>query len=227
MADDSPKETNAPERFLRARHRRLMSDLAAAEAEYRKDARFNGRLGAALALKAVLEYVVAPDQESGPQQQMRAMELVSPLTALASALASLDHGRVEPMVEPAQFGNAPPLGFLNRLNRAQAAAAMHALMLAGDTREVAARYVARKIQGRPYALVTSGDLWRAVARWRDELRSPSADLEAIDVQKFRSFLPHAEDIKRDLPPRALRSYADRILDDQVFAGPPVPSKAGA
>lgn len=219
--------TAAPRRFLRARHDRLIAALAKAETEYRKDARYNGRLGVMLALKAVLEYVVAPDHESDPKEKMEAMKIVAPLTALASALASLDRGLVEPMLKRAQSGNAPPLGLSDLLNRAHAAAAMHALMKGGYSRKEAARYVAKKIEGRTYAQVERGELWQAVARWRAELQAPSADPSAVDVLKFRAFFPHIDRIRRDLPPSRLRELADRILADQVFGGAPVPPKVGA
>jgi hypothetical protein len=130
------------------------------------------------------------------------------------------------MLKAAVAGNAPPMGFSDRLGRSEAASAMDALMRSGLGREDAAKMVAKAIEGRSYAQGHSRDLWKAVARWRDDRRAPRADLNDLAVSRYRRTQELIQKISQAPNGRErLRTFASRLLNEKAMISsyPPRPS----
>ncbi|MBR0668279.1 hypothetical protein GXW71_28260 [Roseomonas hellenica] len=205
---------------LRAAHDALLLELADAEAVFRKDARYSGRVGAAKALLAFQRFVQTTTETPDPAETQRGMQLLAPLAALLAGLGDLERGTVAPIIRPAKAGNSPPTDTLTLIVRAQIAIATECLVQAGMPLKEASAEIARRIHGKPYAAPK-----RSIENWRQDFQGPSADPECVGVQKFRRALEYVAEFKGR--PAALRRYAQYVLADQVFAGwPASPQRRG-
>jgi hypothetical protein len=134
-------------------------------------------------------------------------DLSAPLFALLAALQDLDNGKQPEALKKVVVPHGPPTAIAVQLERAQASAAMHLLMDAGDEKEIAARAVVRGLEKNGARGVT----WKRVARWRDDLISkPIDDLAA---SAFRAWIQDYKTHGRDP-----RDDANALLTGCVWTG---------
>ncbi len=167
------------------------------------------------------------------------------LFRLAHALAGLDEGTVDPILVPAdnrrsvvdattgkrRRGQRPGLAVNVEVARATAAAAMRILMLAGRGRKAAAQEVTKILRDRPLLTARTGEPWRVVARWREDIMKLSEKRELPDMLgqnvdfrtyaagQFNFLVGQASRLKRDgATPEALVRLAHDQLDHGLGMG---------
>ncbi len=161
----SPNHTRLEiEHDYRQWQRKLMEKcLREALSQYeQRDAR-SKRQGAMLSLDAVLEHL------------HRELEvdraLTEPLRDLWDALYDADIGARHELLEPRKVKHRPPLSGPKLALMRAVAIAIDLRMMAGDSEEVAARQVARKLKS--FGIKLGGkpdkDDWEIIAGWRDRL----------------------------------------------------------
>lgn len=201
------------------RYAELIDALDQAEVLYWQDLENAGRMGAAKVLQSLSTFLIAVGRDESPAAALRSLDRIRPLIALLGALVDLDQGIRSPMLTKVKAGNAPTTRMLDRFDRAYAAAAMQCLMMSGLGREGAAKRVAKAIEGRSYAQGHGRDLWRVVARWRDDLRAPRADPEERGVSSYKTALKMTEEMaKAPNAPERLRYHATRLLNMKFTTG---------
>lgn len=143
------------------------------------------RAGAMTALETLglfVSYLSAQEYERG---QPVHLTLEEPIFRLLGALSGLEHGSVDPLLAPAQgprrrpsddpatarSGNRPRLSLNVLFGRAHAAAAVESLMQCGVSRQDASAVIAEQLSDCPLLVGVSGKGWRAIARWRDDIRA--------------------------------------------------------
>jgi hypothetical protein len=183
--------------------------------EFDGDARFHGRVGAAMALHAVVRFLVALESDD-PEEVMRERNAYRPIVALMGGLGDLDSGTVVPMLQGAPAPNRRMLPVGVSIERAIAAAAAECLVLSGLAPKAAAAHVAKQFSDRAGA-PQSGKRALAVVigEWRYEFRRGQGDETAL--AKFRGYVDQGQQVYRDLGPEAVRQYADAILADRTFS----------
>jgi len=207
---------------LSKRYAELIEALDQAEIIFQQDVQNAGRKGAGMAVAAVVKFLGAVGEDEAVAVGVRSFERARPLLTLLAALADLDEGISTAMLRRAMAGNAPTTAMLDRFSRAQAASAMECLMRCGLSRRDAAREVAKAIEGRSYAQGYGRDLWKVVARWRDDLRAPGADPNHHGVSSYRQTLELLQGMAKAPNGRErLRKFAVRLMEEKVTAGHPV------
>jgi hypothetical protein len=166
----TPKPTRAqPDEALAAAVVRLREALAIAGHIYATSPN-NRRAAVIAALNAVYEFVdVGLEVVDEP-------ELMTPLSALAAALADLERGITPPLLKPRRVHGHPRDPHGREMTKGAAAAAMSLLMDVGLGRVDAAKRVAKELQRLGVALEGDHHLlnWRTVASWRDQVRAAPA-----------------------------------------------------
>ncbi|MDB5314934.1 MAG: hypothetical protein JWO24_778 [Rhodospirillales bacterium] len=204
---------------LRREYEAFLRGLDAADEEFRKDKRYSGRVGAMLAIKETMDFVVKTGAAGSQDARRKNMELMSSLAHLAAALGSLHEGAIAPMLKAGKANNAPPVLLLTRVVRAQMAAAADCLMQAGQSLEQATTEVARQMAKTQYATKP-----RSIENWRQKLRGAAANSTQADVAKYHAMLAEAakraNEAGKARAPIALRHFALQILEDRVFGGGP-------
>ncbi len=207
---------------LPARLAELLAGLEQAETLFRQDVRTSGRQGARYAVFEVVKFLLALVGDEDYPAEAPSFSLPMPLLALAVALSDLDKGVPSPMLKAAKAGNATTTGSLDHLYRAFAASAMECLMMSGLSRADAARMVSKAIEGRSYAQGFGRDLWKVVARWRDDLHAPRADPNHFGALVFRMWRRRFDAFAVGPKGReALRNFAADLLKEQAMAGYPI------
>ena len=154
---------------LSKRYAGLIEELDQCAILFWQDVQSSGRQGAARAVLSVVKFLGLAGVRESVEEGVRSFERAAPLVGLVAALADLDEGIATPMLTRAKAGNAPGTRMLDRFSRAQAASAMECLIRCGLSRRDAAGEVAKGIEGRSYAQGYDRELWRVVARWRDDV----------------------------------------------------------
>ncbi len=145
------------------------------------------------------------------------------LDRLALALIDLQHGTVSPVLKPNKSFNRPPLPLHVQIARGYAAAAVEILHLAGISIELAAKKVAKHIEGREELSGIDRASWKAVQRWRADIvsaehrptwASASKPLTAMDVVTFDELMRSHALLLADgkTAPEQRRDFAMRMLD---------------
>ncbi len=189
--------------------------LVKLEADLKKALGFmgdNSRKAAGLAVRATLEFTHA-------HPHLTSQGLTRPLYALLSALDDLDKGRVAPMLEPAYFGNRPPIGNAQREARAHASFCVDQLIGTGESLEVACKAVA-KIWTQCRREVPSNFVaatWKSIKYWSDRIsKLPDDDTQRVILEVLRKQFNVRPEL-RDMSNDEILSMLKRTL--KVLAGP--------
>jgi hypothetical protein len=105
--------------------------------------------------------------------------MLTPVGALALALADLERGVVSPLLEPRPVPGRPPDLHSRRMVKGAAAAAVTLMMEVGFERKDAAKRIARALRAFDVKLDGNRQLdWHTVASWRVQVKAAPADDEA-------------------------------------------------
>jgi hypothetical protein len=161
--------------------------LRTAANAYFRDQGDYGREGTIRALMATVRFIEEASLRLPRSDQVEMERLKEPFFVLASALNDLKTGAVNPLIRPAEVHNRRVLPSSVRIGRANAAAALELLIMAGASRIDAAKHVASKLKGSVLFEGGRRSDWKAVVSWRDEIRASDYRV-ALDDWKHH---PHA------------------------------------
>ena len=161
----SPDRTRLQiEHNYRKWQRKLMEKcLREALSQYeQRDAR-SRRQGAMLSLHTVIEHLLRELEVD--------LALTEPLRDLWDALYDADIGARHELLEPRKVAHRPPLSARKLALMRAVAIAIDLRMMAGDSEEAAARYVARRVDSFGIELRGKRDTdnWKIITGWRDRL----------------------------------------------------------
>jgi hypothetical protein len=146
-----------------------------------------GRDGTIRALMATVRFIEEASLRLPRSDQVEMERLKEPFLVLASALNDLKTGAVNPLIRPAEVHNRRVLPSSVRIGRANAAVALELLIMAGMSRNEAAKHVASKLKGSVLFEGVKRADWEAVVSWRNDIRASDYRI-ALDDWKHH---PHA------------------------------------
>jgi len=174
-------EADYRERQGKALERQLLEALR----EYEQEDANSRREGVLVALSVVLDHVHKELQVD--------RSTTRPLGDLWNAIWDADRGARNELLKPRKLSHRPPLSSPQLDLHLAVAIAIDLRMMAGDKKELAARYVARKMDSFDIDLGGKPDKpgWEIIAEWRDNLSAARLHGSPEHLH-FSGFLYHYE-----------------------------------
>ena len=181
----------------------------------------HGRAGTIRALHAVQTFIQEVASRHSARDQLDFVRLTEPFATLATALKELDHGAINPVIRPTVVHNRRVLPLAVRMARANAATAVELHVMAGATRDDAAKHIATLLAGSPLLEGLRQAPWKVVRSWlasikAEEYRVPLDQVRdhhgaRLDVAAFDHYIEQARELLANgEPPAGLKGFGDNL-----------------